>query len=194
MALPKSWQTKVGAVALSAALLSGCAMTPEEQAQIESVMTALPTEVEKCTFLGDVTTTSFTLEHARMSLKLQVAQLGGNHLVETSVNAVNSPAFGYGFRGEPYFYGMDTTFYLSGRAYYCPAGTGVKGLVPVKKPVSQLLKDGPLPEHPAPANSLQQDPSLVLEPQASLYLPYRSVDQIIPPRPYQPQHRAATVL
>lgn len=140
-----SWQTLLTGCMFSV-LLTGCATSPEDQAKIDSVVTALPTEVTQCTFLGDVATTSFTLPSAREDLKLQTAELGGNHLVETSVNAVNSPAFGYGFRGEPYFYGMDTTFYLSGRAYFCSPGTGVVRPLQQSSPVKMV--DQIIPKQP----------------------------------------------
>lgn len=185
----KTWrELKLGALALAVStLMSGCTLTPEEQALVDSVTTALPTEVAQCTFLGDVTTNSFTIPAARIDLKLQVAALGGNHLVETSINAANYPAFvHYGFRDDPFFYGTDTVFYLTGRAYFCPEGTGVKHLVPKKQTPKQLI-DGPLPDTPAEQGALNQDASIVMQPQASLYIPYRTVDELIPQKPFLAQ-------
>lgn len=153
MVIRTSWQALITSSVFSV-LLTGCATSPEDQAKIDSVVTALPTEVAQCTFLGDVATTSFTLPSAREELKLQTAELGGNHLVETSVNVVNAPAFGYGFRGEPYFYGMDTTFYLSGRAYFCAPGTGV--VRPLQQNVPVKIVDQVIPREPLSLKQSEQ--------------------------------------
>lgn len=139
----------ISTAVLSLNSLSGCSLSPEEVAQINSVTTALPNEVTQCRFLGDVNVTAFNMQSARNSLKIQTAELGGNHLVETNVNVVNTPAISYGFRGEPYFAGVDTTFYVSGRAYFCPQGTGVnRGQVPLGagqsvSPVNQIVPQQP---------------------------------------------------
>ena len=48
--------------------LSGC-VSPEEVASANKIITALPTEVEGCTFLGDVDTAgSANIENARFFL------------------------------------------------------------------------------------------------------------------------------
>ena len=52
----QGWRCWKLALVVSASLVvvSGCATAPEDQAMIESVVTALPQEVEGCTFVGNV--------------------------------------------------------------------------------------------------------------------------------------------
>lgn len=97
-----------------------------EQAQIDSVITALPHEVEGCTFLGEVHNNygSFSILAARNLLKLQTAQLGGNHLVETNMAVSYDRMFPAPANWDTPFYGQDE-FYLLGRAYHCPLGKGL---------------------------------------------------------------------
>lgn len=113
-------------------LVSACATPPENQAKIDSVITALPTEVEKCTFLGEVDSQflTFVLEEARNRLKIQTANLGGNTLVETHLAVSSTCSYMY---PDPWFDHPawantmnNQGFYLTGRAYYCPDGMGVK--------------------------------------------------------------------
>lgn len=65
--------------------LSACSISPEDQALIDSVVTALPSEVEGCSFVGNVDNLMLrpTIEGARNDLRLQAARLGANHVVET---------------------------------------------------------------------------------------------------------------
>ncbi|SFS38172.1 hypothetical protein SAMN02910357_00432 [Succinivibrio dextrinosolvens] len=95
-----------------ATVLTGC-MSAEEQAAANRIITALPTEVEGCTFIADVDNSGpySTVHMARFNLKHQAAQMGATHLV------------------EKYAYTSHITFkllgvVLSGRAYKCPAGKG----------------------------------------------------------------------
>lgn len=135
-------------------VLNGCAAyTPEEEGMIASVVTALPTEVEGCTFIGDVANNygAVSLASARNQIKLQAAQLGANHVVETNMGV--SPGMFF-YRDGPFIAGPSgytpDQFYLAGRAYICPEGKGVKTLPrPQKK--SEMLKSDPesLPNTPA---------------------------------------------
>lgn len=143
------------ASAIAAAfVLNGCAAyTPEEESMIASVVTALPTEVEGCTFLGDVANQygAVNLASARNQIKLQAAMLGANHVVETNMGV--SPGMFF-YRDSPFIAGPSgytpDQFYLTGRAYICPEGKGVKTL-PRQPKQSEMLKADPkdLPETPA---------------------------------------------
>ena len=64
-----------------AVVLTGC-MSAEEQAAANKVITALPTEVEGCTFIADVDNNGpySTVGMARFNLKHQAAQMGATHL------------------------------------------------------------------------------------------------------------------
>lgn len=140
----------------SALVLNGCAAyTPQEEDMIASVVTALPSEVEGCTFLGDVNNHygAVNLESARRNLKLKTAQLGGNHLVETNMSVM--PGF-FLYNDGPFLHGPSgmapTEFFLSGRAYNCPAGKGVLRAPETIKPKrSEIIKDdvNSLPKTPA---------------------------------------------
>lgn len=111
-------------------LLSAC-VSAEDQAAANRVITALPQEVQGCTFLGNVDSRSrASIGPARFELKLQTAALGGTHLVETLAFPQLMGA------------GWDFGTVLSGRAYRCPEGLGPK----VEKPQSHL----PSPELPTP--------------------------------------------
>ena len=115
----QGWRCWKLALVVSASLVvvSGCATAPEDQAMIESVVTALPQEVEGCTFVGNVDNDyiSYTVQAARNNLRFKAAQLGANTLVETH------PWFGHGAWANT----MNApSFFLSGRAYRCPAGKG----------------------------------------------------------------------
>lgn len=135
--------------------LMGCSSyTDQELAAMEQVVTALPNEVEGCTFLGDINSNygSFTINGARNVLKLKTAQLGGNHLVETNLAVRAGYMFPPSNWDSPW---MDQDeFYMTGRAYYCPAGKGVT----VEKRAS-LVKDGSqqLQERNGFANKPYQD-------------------------------------
>ena len=93
-------------------VLTGC-MSAEEQAAANKVITALPTEVEGCTFIADVDNSGpyATVHMARFNLKHQAAQMGATHLVEK-----------YAYTAHISFKLLGVV--LSGRAYKCPAGKG----------------------------------------------------------------------
>ncbi|MBP5244263.1 MAG: hypothetical protein J6Z28_06045 [Succinivibrio sp.] len=98
--------------ACCAFVLTGC-MSAQEQEAANKIITALPTEVEGCTFIADVDNSGpySTVPMARFNLKHQAAQLGATHLV------------------EKYAYTAHITYkllgvVLSGRAYKCPLGKG----------------------------------------------------------------------
>lgn len=128
----QGWRCWKLALVVSASLVvvSGCATAPEDQAMIESVVTALPQEVEGCTFVGNVDNDyiSYTMQAARNNLRFKAAQLGANTLVETHLAVTPSmsylypdPWFGHGAWANT----MNApSFFLSGRAYRCPAGKG----------------------------------------------------------------------
>ena len=92
--------------------LQGC-YSKQELNEANKIITALPTEVEGCTFIADVDTNApfAHIDNARFSLKMAVAKLGGTHLVETHVypRPLTRRMLGVG---------------LSGRAYKCPKGKG----------------------------------------------------------------------
>lgn len=123
--------------ALMALGLSGCSFNPEEQALIDSVVTALPQEVEGCSFVGNVDNFMArpTIERARDELRLQAARLGANHVVETHLAVTPYHSFmwserDFEFPGHAALINA-TEFFLSGRAYLCPEGKGVK-VVPAR--------------------------------------------------------------
>lgn len=95
-----------------AVVLTGC-MSAEEQAAANKVITALPTEVEGCTFIADVDNNGpySTVGMARFNLKHQAAQMGATHLVEKYAHTEH---ISFKLLGVV----------LSGRAYKCPAGKG----------------------------------------------------------------------
>lgn len=102
----------LSAIACISFVLTGC-MSAQEQEAANRIITALPTEVEGCTFIADVDNSGpySTVAMARFNLKHQSAQLGATHLV------------------EKYAYTSHITFkllgvVLSGRAYKCPLGKG----------------------------------------------------------------------
>ena len=107
----KGWLLPVAAtLALS---LNGC-YSDLEIAKANQVMTALPEEVQGCTFLGNVDTGPVgTIQTARFQLQYDAAKLGATHLVETHAYA---GALTLNLVGVA----------LSGRAYKCPAGLGPK--------------------------------------------------------------------
>lgn len=130
----KSWTSRAAGAAavlsLSTALLSGC-MSEQDIAAAEGVITALPTEVEGCTFLGNVDTVPrVVITNARFDLKLKAASLGATHVVETFAY----PALLTG--------GWDYGVALSGRAYLCPQG---KGPILPKKEAELPAPDMPTP-------------------------------------------------
>lgn len=97
---------------LIAASIQGC-YSDQELNEANKVITALPTEVEGCVFIADVDTSApfAHIDNARFSLKMQVAKLGGTHLVETHVYPLplTRRMLGVG---------------MSGKAYKCPQGKG----------------------------------------------------------------------
>ena len=113
---------------LACASLQGC-YSDLELEKANKIITALPTEVEGCTFIADVDTNApfAHIDNARSSLKMQVAKLGGTHLVETHVypRPLTRRMLGVG---------------LSGRAYKCPLG---KGPI-VSNDKAKLKRDFPL--------------------------------------------------
>ena len=168
----RAWLSSAACMVCSALLLSGCSTSAEDEAKINSVITALPTEVVGCTFLGEVDSGShtFTLQSARNYMRLAAAELGANTVVETHVIVTPDlpmylwpdPIF-----GRPYYspYMDSETFYVTGRAYHCALGQGVKvptitdtTVQPTHDPLhpqhSQTLDpavDADSPAQPAPA-------------------------------------------
>lgn len=134
-----------GVVGIMSLMLSGCAVSPEDEAKINSVTTALPQDIEGCTFLGDVTNSfsQYSIEGARDDLKLKTANLGGNQLVETHLVSDGNVAF------DPFYdrgiIANMNGFFMSGRAYYCPAGKGVLKALPSN--VHLLNADGSISEN-----------------------------------------------
>ena len=61
----RAWLSSVACMVCSALLLSGCSTSAEDEAKINSVITALPTEVAGCTFLGEVDSGSHTFTLVR---------------------------------------------------------------------------------------------------------------------------------
>lgn len=104
----------VGAV-LGSMAVSGCTSSAKEQ-QAQSVITALPTEVMGCTFVGNVDAPPrMTIETARFDLKVKASELGATHLVET-----------YSYARQMNSLAPEVGVALSGRAYICPEGLGPK--------------------------------------------------------------------
>ncbi len=139
----------LGALLVAAWGLGGCALDPADQALLDSVVTALPNEVEGCSFVGNVDNSVMrsTIEGARAELRLQAGRLGANHVVETHLVVTPYQSFlwserdfdfpGYASRIHA------SEYFLSGRAYLCPEGKGVKLL---KRPQDAL----PQPQAAAP--------------------------------------------
>lgn len=118
---------KIACAIMATFSVGACSSYSEQDlAAIDQVVSALPTEVEGCTFLGDIDSNygSFSINGARNILKLKTAQLGGNHLVETNL-AVRADYMLPPPHWDTPFIGHDE-FYMTGRAYYCPVGKGVK--------------------------------------------------------------------
>jgi hypothetical protein len=106
-----SFLSKAIVTTLSIILASGCVSEYDEK-RANMIITALPTEVADCTFLGELDTPGYTMiGAARFNLKLQAANLNATHLVET--HAYSFPMVGR-------LLGVA----LSGRAYRCPVGKG----------------------------------------------------------------------
>lgn len=126
------------ALALGTALsimltLSACTSVQEEQ-EAARVITALPTEVQGCTFLCDLDTAPrITMSSARFELKRMAALLGATHVVET----LNYPQ-------RLNRMTWDVGVALSGRAYLCPEGLGPK----VNNPQGELKMPEFMP-HPS---------------------------------------------
>lgn len=149
--------------------LSACSISPEDQALIDSVVTALPSEVEGCSFVGNVDNLMLrpTIEGARNDLRLQAARLGANHVVETHLVVTPYHSFWWSERDFefPGYASMINApeFYLSGRAYLCPEGKGVKRAV-VPQPVAAQPSVGPqsavvpAAQPVAPATAKQPEP------------------------------------
>ena len=111
--------------------LSSCTNVQDEQ-EATRVITALPTEVQGCTFLGDLDTTPrITMSNARFELKRMAAKLGATHVVET----LNYPQ-----RVNRMSWDMGVA--LSGRAYLCPEGLGPK----VNNPQGELKMPDFMPQ------------------------------------------------
>ncbi len=98
-------------LSLATMLISAC-YSDAEIAKAKKVITALPTEVSGCTFLGDVDVgVRANIENARFELLYKASLLNATHLVETHAYA---GAVTYRLVGVA----------LSGRAYKCPQGLG----------------------------------------------------------------------
>lgn len=99
--------------ALMALTLSGC-YSDTEINKAKQVITALPEEVNGCTFLGNVDTGPLgTIQTARFQLQYDASKLGATHLVET-----------HAYAGALTFNMVGVA--LSGRAYKCEEGLGPK--------------------------------------------------------------------
>lgn len=123
---------KINSLSIVTALslcVQGC-MSPELIDSAHKVITALPTEVEGCTFLGNVdnNTGYMNVENARFNLQMKVADLGGTHLVEI---------YAYPVRVTRHFYGVA----VSGRAYKCPLGKGP--ILPSESNVGKGIETNP---------------------------------------------------
>ncbi len=92
-------------------MLGGC-ISETEHAAADRIITALPTEIEGCTFIRDVDAAGCaTIESSRFLLRREAAKAGATHVVE--VHAYPVQLIGN-------FFGVA----LTGRAYRCPAGKG----------------------------------------------------------------------
>lgn len=128
-------KSTLGALMLSALLLGGC-ISPEQMKANEemanSVITALPTEVQGCTFLGEVDARPrMSIATTRYELKILAAKLGATHVVETLSypQKLNRLTWDYGVA-------------LTGRAYLCPEGLGPK----VNNPQGELKMPDHMPQ------------------------------------------------
>lgn len=119
-------------------------MSAEDQALVESVVTALPNEVAGCTFVGDINQRAYSVEGAQNFAKIEAAKMGANHIVIT--NIVSSFDSGFGFYGGfgssccrwgLGYYPDPADFNISARAYLCEKGQGVKTMPPAKTIYSQ---------------------------------------------------------
>jgi len=92
-------------------LLQGC-ISQAEIDDANTVVTALPTEVKGCTFLGDIDADiGANASMARFYLKREAKKMGATHVVDNhSVAAVLAPS--------------SVGLYFIGRAYRCPTGAG----------------------------------------------------------------------
>lgn len=128
--------------------LNAC-ISPQEEAMANQVITALPSEVEGCTFLGNVDADArFMIGQARFDLKLQAARLGATHLVET-----------FAYARQMSNLTCEIGVALSGRAYKCPIGKGP--IVENPKAQATLPYDLPNPQVNLPDRfSLIYGPSL----------------------------------
>lgn len=132
--------------------LSGCATPPEDLAMISQVVTALPQEIEGCSFVGEVDNdhVRYTIQGARDNLRLQTAKLGANTVVETHLLVTPDVTILYPhswFSSAPLSTASSPTFYLSGRAYICGEGQGPKRQL---QGTQRLFKDTPQPLATAP--------------------------------------------
>lgn len=140
---------------IGAMALSGCATSPEDQAMLSQVVTALPQEVEGCTFVGNVDNehVHYTMQGARDNLRLQVARLGANTVVETHllVTPDFTVIYPYSwFSSAPLSTMSSPTFFISGRAYICGENQGPKRLPQVQEGAHGLFKATPQPLATAP--------------------------------------------
>lgn len=124
-------------------VLNGCT-SAQDEIMAQGVITALPTEVQGCVFLGNVDTAPrITAENARFDLKLKAASLGATHVTES-----------YAFAQLINRLSPDVGVALSGRAYRCPEGLGpiinsedAKARVPYNLPQPTLNDDDPFYRH-----------------------------------------------
>ncbi len=113
--------------AIAAVFVTGCVSEYDEK-RANKIITALPTEVAGCTFLGDVDTAGATaIGVSRFYLKLRAAELNATHIVETHAYTVGLA-------------GRIAGVALSGRAYRCPVGKGP--ILPNKD--AEIKYDAPL--------------------------------------------------
>lgn len=116
---------------LSLCLTVSC-ISQEEIDAANKIITAMPTEVTGCTFVGDVDVNPHaTMGNARFDMKRMAAAMGATHVVE--INAFCAPIGAF-----PYF-----GYALTGRVYWCPEGLGPKVAVPeanLETPVNTLYR------------------------------------------------------
>mgnify|MGYP006988973676 CR=1 FL=1 len=99
--------------ALLPLILNGCISEQEHQKAL-AVITALPQEVNGCTFIKDLdSVTALLVDGARFNLRLQASRVNATHIVTQFVypRVVSRTLLGVA---------------MSGRAYRCPPGLGPK--------------------------------------------------------------------
>lgn len=113
-------------------LLATSCISQEEIDEVNKVVTAMPSEVQGCTFVGDVDVSPrATMGNARFDMKRKALYLGATHVVE--INAFCAPIGAF----------PDFGYAMTGRAYWCPEGLGPKVAIPearLETPVNTLYR------------------------------------------------------